>query len=454
MRSSARAVSKTTLAITTVAAAASIAYLIAPRRPTRSGASPTAAAAVPRMQPTTVASEAPRAVNLRDLGQVAPNSPLLPRRVYRCSQVFAPSLLRELNIKTVVDLRGKAEARRARKHDAARQERAGAGEGGEGLRPLHALAEQQHQQVLSSDVATAGAAAADAAADAEGDALISALARAEQADTGDAPSTVAAVAEDAVAQGPAIVAVPVEAAMAASSFDGGGGGGGVPPASTAAAPATTTTTTTVDLLPPWRLALEAARRFPLSVLASAAAHALTLRDPRPVISEAFANERMVGLRRYYEVILSGSGPAIGAAMRALAQPGALPGLVHCAVGKDRTGVICALILSLCGVPDDAIAADYAVSERELRRFRRSLVAAAAGGGSENDDHDDAAGDDDHDDPSWPVALSERMIAANADVALATLQELRDKYSGAECYLLTKGRMTKEEVAALKKALIE
>lgn len=37
-------------------------------------------------------------------------------------------------------------------------------------------------------------------------------------------------------------------------------------------------------------------------------------------------------------------------------------LYHCAVGKDRTGLISAIILSICGVPKEEIIADYQVSE--------------------------------------------------------------------------------------------
>ncbi|MGH3040152.1 MAG: tyrosine-protein phosphatase, partial [Gaiellaceae bacterium] len=36
-------------------------------------------------------------------------------------------------------------------------------------------------------------------------------------------------------------------------------------------------------------------------------------------------------------------------------------LIHCHSGRDRTGIISALLLSLAGVPDDAIAADYVAS---------------------------------------------------------------------------------------------
>jgi protein tyrosine/serine phosphatase len=40
-------------------------------------------------------------------------------------------------------------------------------------------------------------------------------------------------------------------------------------------------------------------------------------------------------------------------------------LVHCHGGKDRTGLVVALLLSLAGVPRDEVVADYAVSERNL-----------------------------------------------------------------------------------------
>jgi protein-tyrosine phosphatase len=41
-------------------------------------------------------------------------------------------------------------------------------------------------------------------------------------------------------------------------------------------------------------------------------------------------------------------------------------LFHCAGGKDRTGVLAALVLRLVGVPVDAVAEDYVRSEARLR----------------------------------------------------------------------------------------
>ena len=40
-------------------------------------------------------------------------------------------------------------------------------------------------------------------------------------------------------------------------------------------------------------------------------------------------------------------------------------LFHCATGKDRTGIIAALLLSLCGVSDEDAAADYCLSRLYL-----------------------------------------------------------------------------------------
>ncbi|MFM6929984.1 MAG: tyrosine-protein phosphatase, partial [Bdellovibrio sp.] len=48
-------------------------------------------------------------------------------------------------------------------------------------------------------------------------------------------------------------------------------------------------------------------------------------------------------------------------------------LQHCAVGKDRTGVGCALMLLSLGVPEDQVIADYLRTETGLHDFRQSLM---------------------------------------------------------------------------------
>jgi len=54
-------------------------------------------------------------------------------------------------------------------------------------------------------------------------------------------------------------------------------------------------------------------------------------------------------------------------------------LVHCAAGKDRTGVVVALALTVAGVPAPAVVADYAATgertEAIMARLRRSRLYA-------------------------------------------------------------------------------
>jgi protein-tyrosine phosphatase len=72
----------------------------------------------------------------------------------------------------------------------------------------------------------------------------------------------------------------------------------------------------------------------------------------------------------YEDMLLEGGPAFGAALSHLSGRNALPAIFHCAAGKDRTGVLAALLLSALGVDDDVVAADYGLTAVAIERRRR------------------------------------------------------------------------------------
>jgi protein-tyrosine phosphatase len=55
------------------------------------------------------------------------------------------------------------------------------------------------------------------------------------------------------------------------------------------------------------------------------------------------------------------GEVLTRVVRTLLEPDGLPAVIGCAAGVDRTGVSIALLLSVVGVPNDVIAADYALS---------------------------------------------------------------------------------------------
>ena len=51
-----------------------------------------------------------------------------------------------------------------------------------------------------------------------------------------------------------------------------------------------------------------------------------------------------------------------------------PAVYHCAAGKDRTGVVSAILLGVLGVPDELIVADYAATQENLDAIIDRLMA--------------------------------------------------------------------------------
>jgi protein-tyrosine phosphatase len=74
------------------------------------------------------------------------------------------------------------------------------------------------------------------------------------------------------------------------------------------------------------------------------------------------------LHRAYREILAEGAPRYAAALTVLAGDEALPAVFHCAAGKDRTGLMAALVLGAVGVARDAIVEDYALTQETIDRF--------------------------------------------------------------------------------------
>jgi hypothetical protein len=123
------------------------------------------------------------------------------------------------------------------------------------------------------------------------------------------------------------------------------------------------------------------------------------------------------LGRYYVEVLERFAPNFAAVVDEL--PGDGGGVVvHCAGGMDRTGLVAALLLDLAGVEREAIAGDYALSERHLRRRALEWAAAAP---------DDAERE-----------RRRRISRAPAAVMLRVLEVLHGRHGGAAGYLRAAG----------------
>jgi protein-tyrosine phosphatase len=79
-----------------------------------------------------------------------------------------------------------------------------------------------------------------------------------------------------------------------------------------------------------------------------------------------ADPALVDLVDIYQAMLVQNLERVGAIMRAVADAPSGSVLIHCHAGQDRTGLLCALLLDLVGVPRALIAEDYALSG-EYRR---------------------------------------------------------------------------------------
>jgi len=77
--------------------------------------------------------------------------------------------------------------------------------------------------------------------------------------------------------------------------------------------------------------------------------------PDTAARAAFVTER-------YLELSDKAGDGVGEALRLIADEETAPLVFHCIAGKDRTGVVAALTLSLLGVSDDDVADDYGLSE--------------------------------------------------------------------------------------------
>ena len=103
-------------------------------------------------------------------------------------------------------------------------------------------------------------------------------------------------------------------------------------------------------------------------------------------------------------------------------------MYHCTLGKDRTGIVTALLLGNCGVSDEDIIADYSVTQVYLRRIIEIYRA------------------------KWPPEekdLVKPMFGTPPETMEALLGHLNEKYGGVPAYLRACG--VSDELAAKLKA---
>jgi protein-tyrosine phosphatase len=79
------------------------------------------------------------------------------------------------------------------------------------------------------------------------------------------------------------------------------------------------------------------------------------------------------IRDSYITMLDAAAQQFVRAFHILSEESAWPVVVHCAAGKDRTGVIVALLLGSVGVSDDDIVHDYTLTQEILVDLRAKIL---------------------------------------------------------------------------------
>jgi hypothetical protein len=101
-------------------------------------------------------------------------------------------------------------------------------------------------------------------------------------------------------------------------------------------------------------------------------HAHLVYPPWPEVEHVDLADRISYLAARYGEMAASGGDGIGLALRLIADTERAPAVVHCFVGMDRTGIVCALTLSLLGVPDETVAADYELSNAASAGLQTAL----------------------------------------------------------------------------------
>lgn len=140
------------------------------------------------------------------------------------------------------------------------------------------------------------------------------------------------------------------------------------------------------------------------------------------------------LPELYQHMLEQAQPRIADVMRELAMPGALPALITCTAGKDRTGLIAALVLGLLHVPDAVIVEDYALSGEYLAPHLDAFREMGRRAGADPVKHD-------------------AMLQAPPEAMLHALKWIRSRYSDVEGFLRVAG-LSSSELNRIRAGLLE
>lgn len=184
----------------------------------------------------------------------------------------------------------------------------------------------------------------------------------------------------------------------------------------------------VDLRPPEEQAAEPTNAPFLRIL-----HVPLMRGERTSGPDALANGDGYLRDRYCEILLD-RAPDIGTILRSLAQEDGLPAVIHCAAGKDRTGVVSAVLLLALGVDEPTVLDDYELTSEYAAAARvEELKSKLSGSG-------------------LPPAVIAGLLGTSRSGLADAIALMRKEHGTVEDYLVGAAGVSEEDLTTVRERL--
>jgi len=153
--------------------------------------------------------------------------------------------------------------------------------------------------------------------------------------------------------------------------------------------------------------------------------------------QLYASAKTESFMELYSQILDHGGPSFAVILRHVRDHPDEACIFHCTAGKDRTGVLAAVLLSLAGVDDEAISRDYELTRIGREPFREKIMKRLA---------------------QEPIFAKDKsaalnMLSSRYAVMMAFLHLLGERYGGSENYLKEYGGFSDEDIRIIRQNLV-
>ena len=140
------------------------------------------------------------------------------------------------------------------------------------------------------------------------------------------------------------------------------------------------------------------------------------------------------LRDRYAEIVHDSAPEIGTIFRWLAHEDGLPAVIHCAAGKDRTGVVAAVLLLALGVDEPTVLDDYELTSEYAAATRVEELALKLSGSG------------------LPPAVVAGLLGTSRSALADAIALLREEHGTVEDYLVGAAGISPADLTTLRERL--